>query len=157
MDTDALSMDTDALSTPPKLILASPQGNGQIVSLVRPITMIGRSPGNHLVLESDLVSRRHAVLMCDRNVVTIRDLGSRNGTLVNGRPVQIRVLVSRDMIEIGDFLLRYLGSAVPLLQPVQESGVPSGGAMCSSVRRSASMPHRSAISPAATTNTAPMA
>lgn len=104
-------METEDTVACPKLILASPRGNGKVVVLVRKITTIGRTAINDLVLPSELVSRRHAVLLCDGPNVTIRDLGSRNGTLVNGHRVKTQVLADRDMIEIGDFLVRYLGLA----------------------------------------------
>ena len=46
---------------------------------------IGRQKENDLVLESDRVSRRHAVLLREDGEYFIEDLGSFNGTLVNNR------------------------------------------------------------------------
>lgn len=101
-------MEIQDLVAPPKLILVSPNGKARVIVLARNSVSIGRDPGNDLVLDSELVSRRHAVLLTDGPFVTIRDLGSRNGTHVNGRRIQTGVLADRDVIEIGDCLLRFL-------------------------------------------------
>jgi pSer/pThr/pTyr-binding forkhead associated (FHA) protein len=64
--------------------------------------LIGRSPECQLALDDPLVSRRHAALIIAPNSVTVQDLGSRNGVLVNGaridRPVE---LDDGDTITIG--------------------------------------------------------
>lgn len=70
---------------------------------------IGRS-GDGIVLGSPLVSRRHAELVREGEQHRIRDLGSTNGTLVNGRRIRERVLVSGDVIRIGAFRLVYDGT-----------------------------------------------
>ena len=109
-------MEIEELVAPPKLILASPNGKGKVVVLSRNSMSIGRDPGNDLVLDSTLVSRRHAMLLTDGPFITLRDLGSRNGTHVNGRRIEAAVLADRDVIEIGDCLLRFLAfdqEAVP--------------------------------------------
>ncbi|MFH1464901.1 MAG: FHA domain-containing protein [Pseudomonadota bacterium] len=48
---------------------------------------IGRHPFNDLVIEDDLVSSRHAVIEWQRGRCLVRDLGSSNGTTVNGRRI----------------------------------------------------------------------
>ena len=95
------------LETWPKLILASPKAKGKLVALVRARALIGREAGNDLVLDSRLVSRRHAVVLTDGVLVTLEDLGSRNGTFVNGHRIHSWVLAHRDIIEIGDYILRF--------------------------------------------------
>lgn len=55
---------------------------------------IGRDPSCEILLEKDAVSRRHAVLERDGNVWRITDLGSRNGTLLNDRPIKGSMAVS---------------------------------------------------------------
>ncbi len=70
--------------------------------------MIGRDPSNHLVIEVDSVSRRHAriEMVEDHRVVT--DQGSTNGTYVNDRPVDRHRLKSGDLIRVGDVIFKYL-------------------------------------------------
>src|SRR5688572_27052734 len=48
---------------------------------------VGRDPTSDLLLPSQTVSRNHAILEVEENGVRVSDLGSRNGTRVNGRPV----------------------------------------------------------------------
>lgn len=56
--------------------------------------VIGRDPNCDIVLQEDAVSRQHAILERSGDVWRIRDLGSRNGTFLNGRPVKDSVAVS---------------------------------------------------------------
>jgi hypothetical protein len=66
--------------------------------------VIGRVPGVQLLLDHHTVSRRHAEMFCDPfGRWWIRDLGSTNGTLVNGETAVERVLEPGDRIAIGDF------------------------------------------------------
>lgn len=64
--------------------------------------LIGRSAECQLSLDDPLVSRKHAVLAVTDDGVTVRDLGSRNGVLVNGRRIDGAAAVSDgDRITIG--------------------------------------------------------
>ncbi|MCA9646572.1 MAG: FHA domain-containing protein, partial [Myxococcales bacterium] len=56
----------------------------QEIDLSPGVTVLGRSPTCHVTLDDPLVSREHAQLSVRGNQVTVQDLGSRNGTLVNG-------------------------------------------------------------------------
>jgi pSer/pThr/pTyr-binding forkhead associated (FHA) protein len=72
------------------------------VDLAEGETLIGRSPKCEIVLDDPLVSRSHARLVVNRGAVTIEDLKSANGVLVNGETlVRARVLQSGDRIVIG--------------------------------------------------------
>jgi predicted component of type VI protein secretion system len=63
---------------------------------------VGRNASCQLSLDDPLVSRRHALLIVTANAVTVEDLQSRNGVLVNGERIQGRVtLGSGDRILIG--------------------------------------------------------
>lgn len=64
--------------------------------------LIGRSPECHLCAGSTSISRQHCAITRDGTKVTIKDLGSRNGTLVNGEKITGEVeLKSGDDIGIG--------------------------------------------------------
>ena len=63
---------------------------------------IGRSKKNALVLEDKKVSREHAKLERADGFWTITDCKSGNGTRVNGKKVEARVLALQDVIRIGD-------------------------------------------------------
>lgn len=62
---------------------------------------IGRSRDNGIVLDDMLVSRRHVVITADDDGLLLRDVGSRNGTFVNGRRVEQTHLHEGDRIGIG--------------------------------------------------------
>lgn len=73
--------------------------------------IIGREEGAHLLLEGDLVSRRHAKVRRDWSGTHLEDLGSRNGVRVNRKRVARERLVDRDEIEIGDVRMLFLDPA----------------------------------------------
>jgi hypothetical protein len=69
--------------------------------------VIGRSPGADIVIGDDFVSGKHARLSPSGDGVVIEDLGSTNGTILNGqRVVGARPLRSGDMIDIGAVRLK---------------------------------------------------
>lgn len=63
---------------------------------------IGRSQNCHVVLEDKKSSRKHAIILQKDGRFLLRDLGSSNGTLVNGERVDEHELSSGDEIQIGD-------------------------------------------------------
>src|SRR5215469_8924353 len=65
---------------------------------------IGRDALNLLSIPDPSVSRRHCVIVQDEHGFNIRDLNSRNGTLVNGTPIREHQLKHGDQITIGDSL-----------------------------------------------------
>ncbi|WNG50788.1 FHA domain-containing protein [Archangium minus] len=67
------------------------------------VTHLGRADENDIVLGGDLVSRRHARLVVEGDSLLIEDLGSRNGSRVNGAPLQGRLnLHPGDTISLGE-------------------------------------------------------
>jgi serine phosphatase RsbU (regulator of sigma subunit) len=81
-------------------------GASRRVPVPQPAALIGRSVEADIVLESTTVSRQHARLTCDpAGRWDIHDLGSRNGTLVNGQVIKERALRAGDRIQIGSFQL----------------------------------------------------
>ena len=68
--------------------------------------IIGRSSDLDMVLVEDMVSRKHAKITTDENAVTIQDLGSTNGTFVNGEKVRKADLKDGDRILIGTSIIK---------------------------------------------------
>lgn len=65
-------------------------------------TLLGRSPYCSIVLEDARVSRQHAAIRLTAEGLSIQDLGSRNGTLVNGQKLRgARVLQAGDVVQLG--------------------------------------------------------
>ena len=92
----------------PKLIVMTDPGKTKLVRLQLPETRIGRISSNELVIDSERVSRLHAVVTVTDGMVTISDLESRNGTLVNGARIRSQVLANGDTIAVGDCQMRFL-------------------------------------------------
>jgi hypothetical protein len=92
---------------PAALVLA----DGSRVELGEEPVVIGRLPECTVVLSDPNVSRRHAeVVRLERgDGVVVRDLGSTNGTRVNGVPVREQQLADGDEITVGTTVLRYEG------------------------------------------------
>src|ERR1700733_5414197 len=68
--------------------------------------IIGRSSELDMVLVEDMVSRKHAKITTDDKAVTIQDLGSTNGTFVNGEKVRKVELKDGDRILIGTSIIK---------------------------------------------------
>ena len=72
---------------------------------------IGRHPESVLFLNHSDLSRRHCVVRHLKHGCLLRDLGSRNGTKVNGQPASSRLLVHGDLIRVGRTKLRFVDRA----------------------------------------------
>ena len=70
-------------------------------------TRLGRSDDNDFMLASDMVSRYHAVIDEGQGGWVVRDLGSKNGTRVNGTLVATHLLRDGDLLRFGSFELAY--------------------------------------------------
>jgi len=101
-----------------RLVILSGSAKGQAVELTQGTLSIGRADENNLVLEDSSVSRRHAVLTVDGAEYRLRDVGSRNGTRVNGRPVQETKLVPGDAVQFGEVEARYEAGGPAVSRPV---------------------------------------
>lgn len=108
---------TEAAGPPPRdesetflLQLKGPR-IGARIQLAEGETTIGRSEASQVVLEAESVSRRHCSLLVVGHEVRLMDLGSTNGTLVNGRRLQAEepvVLEVGDRIEVGEIVYKLL-------------------------------------------------
>ncbi len=74
--------------------------------LDRPSTVIGRGRNADLVLNEATISRAHALFGYDAGKAFVQDLGSTNGTLVNGAREHRRALVHGDELRMGKLVLR---------------------------------------------------
>lgn len=98
--------------------------------LVKDQSTIGRSAGNDLVLADPEISRRHARLVRQPGYFAIEDMGSTNGTFVNGQRIsRLTALQHGDAIDLGDTVrLRYWveGATGPLAaEPAAGATAPS--------------------------------
>lgn len=84
------------------LVCTEGKAEGQTIPLLSHRTTFGRSADCDVVLSDKKSSRSHAQIMLTQGLVALVDLGSSNGTLVNGLPVRKTFLNSGDRIEMGD-------------------------------------------------------
>jgi len=94
-----------------KLILSV---DGQVLkehTLAKERTLIGRKPHNDIQIDNLAVSGEHAAIITILNDSFIEDLGSTNGTMVNGKPVKKHFLQNNDVVEIGKHKLKYFNDA----------------------------------------------
>jgi pSer/pThr/pTyr-binding forkhead associated (FHA) protein len=97
---------------------------GAKISIKKPEFTIGRSQGCSLCAGSSAVSRQHCMISRDESKVTVRDMGSRNGTLVNGNKIEGTVeLASGDEITVGP--LKFLLTITSSLNSVKKPEVKS--------------------------------
>ena len=88
-------------------------GNRQTHPLAGPRFRIGKHPDNNLVLQYASISRFHCELLPEKDVVTLVDLGSRNGTYLDGeRLTGSRKLPEGSQIQLGEYVLTLQGSAL---------------------------------------------
>jgi pSer/pThr/pTyr-binding forkhead associated (FHA) protein len=107
----------------PKLIIS-----GTTYELVDHIITIGRSPDNTIVINNPSVSGRHAQLQLAGETCRLKDLGSTNGTHVNGKPVTETLLNFDDRIRFGAAEARYEGDTTgsrPLPQLEEIKATPA--------------------------------
>jgi pSer/pThr/pTyr-binding forkhead associated (FHA) protein len=81
------------------------------IPLTKERTTIGRKPHNDIQIDNLAVSGEHAVIVTILNDCFLEDLGSTNGTLVNGNPVKKHFLQNNDDVELGKYRLKFVGEA----------------------------------------------
>jgi FhaA, N-terminal domain/FHA domain len=96
-----------AAPTSDRALVVRENGTVRTVSLDKEVVTIGRLTGCDVVLNDKGASRRHAQLRTKDGVTTLTDLGSTNGTRLNGRTVQSGVLAPGDRITIGSTVLEF--------------------------------------------------
>src|SRR3954469_10052205 len=80
-------------------------------TLTKERTTIGRKPHNDIQIDNLAVSGEHAVIVTILTDSFLEDLGSTNGTLVNGQSVKKHFLQNNDVVELGKYKLKYVQEA----------------------------------------------
>src|SRR5882724_7044540 len=88
--------------------------------------VIGRSSELDMVLVEEMVSRKHARIALTDGVINIEDLGSTNGTFVNGEKVDRGTLMEGDRVLIGTNILKVIATAVDADQKLDPKAAAAG-------------------------------
>lgn len=111
-----------------ELVLVHADGQMRTIPLGDGRHVIGRAKGVKLRIGVDIVSREHAELIVSGDGVTIRDLGSSNGTYVNCQRVEEQELDAGDLLAIGPavYVIRVNGEPADIdPEDAYEDGAPS--------------------------------
>ena len=143
------------------------------IPLTKERTTIGRKPHNDIQIDNLAVSGEHAVIVTILNDSFLEDLGSTNGTVVNGNPIKKHFLQNNDVVELGKYKLKFIGDTAPasaggekadfektmVLRPSQmkaaaeqakaSSATPGGGAQAAVAQRAAAVQQAAASATAA--------
>src|SRR5215471_17649164 len=106
-----------------KLVLFLPDGTTRDIRLRRERTAIGRRADNDICLPNLAVSGEHAVIVTILTDSFLEDLGSTNGTLVNGKPIAKHFLRDRDQIDIGRHKLIYCADDDAVIEAEGVTGI----------------------------------
>ena len=146
-----------------KLIMTSSAGEKTEYELVNETTTIGRKPGNDIQIDNLSVSGRHAQVITILEDSFLEDLGSTNGTYVNGKLVKKHALENGDNITLGKYQITYQNASggeqdfeqTMIIRP-GEAGMPeeAGG---KEIDKSVQKISAAIASEAATTAASPMA
>ncbi len=103
------------------LVLFKKNGSQKSLSLPSAITVIGRRHDCDLCIPLMVVSRRHCQLNYNNEALKIRDLGSRGGTFVNGKPIDEATVRAGDYVKVGPltFLVQIDGEPKEIISPEQ--------------------------------------
>ncbi|MFO0864116.1 MAG: FHA domain-containing protein [Gemmataceae bacterium] len=109
-----------------RLVLVKGSPKGTALRLSPGQILVGRGEECHVRSSSALVSRQHCLFEVEGDALHLRDLGSTNGTLVNGtRLCGICSLHDGDLVEVGSIILQvqidYLGD--PIRESIADTSV----------------------------------
>jgi len=109
---------------------------------------IGRKPQNDVQIDNLAVSGEHAVIVSIMDDAFLEDLGSTNGTMVNGKTVKKHFLQDNDVVELGKYKLKYMAEkgkpkaaapAAPAAADFEKTMVLRPGAMKAAVEQARAM------------------
>ena len=113
------------------LVMFRPDGERRSFSLVRDITVVGRREDCDLRIPLSDVSRKHCRIVRDGDALRLEDLGSSNGTYLNGQRIQEALLQPGDTLQVGPVAFVLQVDGVPAddeLSPVIAGAAAGAGA-----------------------------
>lgn len=102
-----------------------PVEGGDPIELTRDITVVGRKDDADLRIDHKSVSKQHCVLVKTDGLLLVRDLGSTNGTRVNGQRVRRAAITPDDVVAFAGVKYRVKLSRRPAVEAAQEATQPA--------------------------------
>lgn len=115
---------------PSRLVVKAGPNPGVVFELTKEVTLLGRDVTNDISIGDPEMSRQHARITRTPGSYVLEDLGSTNGSFVNGeRLVAPRVLASGDLLGFGENVtLSFEGASLETAETVMGEAVPHGAA-----------------------------
>src|SRR5918911_1485325 len=108
---DSARVGSDGVSMRAQLV---PLDGGQTIEIIKDMTLVGRKEDCDLRLDHKSVSKMHCVIVKTDGLLLLRDLGSTNGTRVNGQRVRRAALLPNDQLSVANYKFRvFLGPDEP--------------------------------------------
>jgi len=110
-----------------------PIDGGPALLLNKDLTLVGRNDDCDLQLDHKSVSKQHCILVKTEGLILVRDLGSTNGTRVNGQRIRRAALLPNDNLAIANFKYQVMFGEEPEAQsaakpvsetPIQRNALP---------------------------------
>ena len=124
------------------LTLAEKGGDSKDLSFDKTEIRVGRVRDNDIVLPKGNVSKHHCRLLLQSGQLVVEDMGSTNGTYVNGRKItEATSLGTTDKVFVGDFVIRVGSGAraaespISLTPPPYSPSAPEAGSLSSALPR----------------------
>jgi pSer/pThr/pTyr-binding forkhead associated (FHA) protein len=110
------------------LVFLSRSGDQKIFPLPSTVTVIGRRRNCDLRIPLDSISKRHCQISVEGDSLKVRDLGSRNGTFLNGKRIEEETAQAGDFIQVGPvlFALQIDGLPASIVAPSAAAGKKAG-------------------------------
>jgi pSer/pThr/pTyr-binding forkhead associated (FHA) protein len=118
----------------PKLEITLPDAGQFSHELMDDVVTVGRLADNTIQLEDISVSSHHAQLTQEGSHYRLKDLGSTNGSFVNGEPVTEKLLTHSDVIRFGQIEAVYLSAGAASTVPLPEKELAPVAVATSSAR-----------------------
>lgn len=108
------------------LVLVKADGGQKEVPLRPGTSVVGRETDSQIRIPASGVSRRHCEFRVQGNEIVVRDLGSRNGTYVNGEKIEERALKAGDAVAVDEFVfvLRVDGKPAAIDASARDRALP---------------------------------
>ncbi len=90
------------------IVVLRGHAEGMEYPLTGATTIIGRDKTADIVVKDSLVSRQHAAIVYTDTGFVVKDLGSTNGTILNGKTVGQSPIANRDKVSIGDTTIQFI-------------------------------------------------